>query len=518
MKGRKPHTKVAMGVLKGLGGLVVVGVGLLYLLAESQKDDNSNVEHDEKENKSELYLKDRCHDDSKHFNSSNTLDGENNDNNNHEKNKKYVNEPINIQIDKEAQNYLKSLLSQENVASIQNNYNYHHDQKFHMSDVSKLLPFTMCSISVEADLVYMIFSFLPIENILTIQTIDEKFYCLTQCILNDRTYLRCCARRGFYNRSIVWPWIVGESMEEYQNLYIDKIAQWQQIETGELEIKEFKNTYRALQKDIHRTFSNGRALNLSEQQQQQLQKLLGIYSLLDPEVGYVQGMNFIAGTVIFAVDDELDAFSIFYQLMKRDDSKPNCEKPSVANINNINVNNNQFCNSYCAGGRLSKKQQYGYGLRDMFTHCLPGCLVALLEFEQLIQKHLPILYEHMKNEDVTISSFASEWFLTLYGYVLPLSLTLRVYDIFLVDGWKILHRVGLAILSRAQNTLLTLAIDDMTLYLKQFPDSGIFISPEDEEDGDAFIEHAFSFKITNYDLHKYANDLLQQATTDNMKT
>lgn len=489
MKGRKPNVKLDVV----LGGLVVVGAGLLYLLAENKKN-NSDVENDKKEN------------------SLNTSNGENDNNNNHKKIKKYDNQAIHIEIGKEGQIYLKSLLSHIN-------YNHIHEEKIQNNDVSKLSPFTMCSISVEASLVSIILSHLPIENILTIQTIDEKFYALAQNILNDRKYLRCCARRGFYNRSVVWPWIVSNSMEEYQNLYIEKIVQWQQIEAEEVEIKEFKNTYRALQKDIHRTFSNGRVLHLSEQQQCQLRKLLGIYSLLDPEVGYVQGMNFIAGIVIFAVDDELDAFSIFYQLMKRDNSMSNCEKNSISSIMNTNINNNQLhINNYCAGGRLSKKQQCGYGLRDMFTPSLPGCLVSLLEFEQLVQKHLPVLYEHMKNEDVTISSFASEWFLTMYSYVLPLSLTLRIYDIFLVDGWKILHRVGLAILSRAQNTLLTLAIDDITLYLKQFPDSGIFISQEDEEGGDTFIEHVFSFKITNYDLHQYANDLLQKATTDNMTT
>jgi len=495
MKGGKAD-KISVSVL----GLAV-GAGLVYLLAEAIKDKNSKSKNNQNENKNDSNLQD-------------DTNGENTKNN--KKNEKYHNPPAHTEISNEAQIYLKFLLSQEDVPSVQNNNNQ--DSQLN-HDVSKLLPFTMCSVSIEASLVSDIFSYLPIECLLTVQTIDEKFFALAQCILNNRNYLRCCARRGFYNRSIVWPWIAGDSMEKYQNLYIEKIVEWQQIESGEIEMKESKTTFRALQKDIHRTFSNGRALLLSEQQQHQLQKLLGVYSLLDPEVGYVQGMNFIAGTVIFAVDDELDAFSIFYQLMKRDNSISNSEKSSIVNTINTNINNNPLeTNSYRAGGRLSKKHRYGYGLRDMFTQSLPGCLVALLEFEQLVQKHLPTLYEHMKNEDMIIPSFASEWFLTLYGYVLPLSLVLRIYDIFLIDGWKILHRVGLAILSRAQNTLLLSTLEDMTMYLKQFPDSGIFLSQEEEEEGDNFIEHAFSFKITNDDLRKYATDLLQQSIAHNMET
>jgi len=403
------------------------------------------------------------------------------------------------------------LLSSHDILYDENKNNCKHDED-HNKNVSKLASFTICSMNIEVNIMYTILSYLPIENILTIQTIDEKFFALGKDLLNNRKYLRSCARRGFYNRSVVWPWIVSQSIEGYNDSYIQKLFQWRQIETNEIEGKEFKDTYHALAKDIHRTFSNNRILNLSEQQQRQLQTLLGVYSLLDPEVGYVQGMNFIAGTIILAIDDELDAFGIFSQLMRRNLSTLTSEKISIANTEQFDYNGLSNCYSYCAGGRLSKTRQCGYGLRDMFTPSLPGCLVAMLEFEKLFQKYLPVLYQHMKCEGLTIQSFTSEWFITLYAYVLPLSITFRIYDLFLIDGWKILHRVGLAILSRAESTLLTFTLDEMMLYLKQFPDSGIFISREDEEDGDAFIEHAFSFKVTNSDLHKYAVDLLQKAT------
>jgi len=426
---------------------------------------------------------------------------------NKETDEKDENQLNHVEIDEETRIYLKSLLSPTNISCIRNNHNL--VKNCDENDISNLLPFTMCSMNIEANLVFMILSYLPIENIMQIQTIDEKFCALSQYILNNRKYLRCCARRGFYNRPIVWPWIAAQSLKGYQDFYVNKLGEWSQIQAGEIENKEFKDTRNALEKDIHRTFSSTRTLNLSPRQQCQLQTLLGVYSLLDPEVGYVQGMNFIAGTIVLAVEDELDAFAIFCQLMQRAHSIPISDNMSVADTENSDHNNKRLNNySYCAGGHLSKTHRCGYGLRDMFTQCLPGYTIALLEFEQLFQKHLPILYCHMKNEGLMISSFASEWFITLYAYVLPLSITYRIYDLFLIDGWKILHRIGLAILSLAENTLLTSTLDDIIMYLKQFPDSGIFISREDEDEGDTFIEHAFSFKITNYGLHTRAVSLL----------
>lgn len=468
----------------GLIGLGLLAAGGLILLLESSMKTNDEVKKTKKMNKD--------------------------DNKNNNENKE--NENNVIHIEEELKIYLKSLLSSQNESYIHNN-NYQNDNEF-----SKLLPFTIFSMDISPNLLCIVLSYLPIESVLTIQKIDEKFCILANHILNDRKYLRSCARRGFYNRSIIWPYIAAQSIEGYNNLYIEKLNQWTQIETNESVRNEFKSkntSYNALMKDIHRTFSNNRFLNLTKQQQHQLQKLLGVYSLLDPEVGYVQGMNFIAGTIILVIGDELDAFSIFFQLMKRNIPELHHENASTININNNIKRSNDH--RYCGGGRSSKTQQCGYGLRDMFTDRLPGCSIALLEFEHLFQIHLPILYNHMKCEDIIIQSFASEWFMTLYAYVLPLSVTFRVYDLFLVDGWKLLHRIGLAILSRAQNTLLTSAADEMILYLKQFPDSGIFISSDDEEEGDSFIEHAFSFKITNYELHNFAVDLLNKATSSDVK-
>ncbi|ETO23315.1 hypothetical protein RFI_13865 [Reticulomyxa filosa] len=206
-------------------------------------------------------------------------------------------------------------------------------------------------------------------------------------------------------------------------------------------------------------------------------------------------------------------------------------------------NRRKYTHSHCSGGRISKSGQRGYGLRYMFTKSLPGCVIALLQFENLLQKHMPRLYEHLCVNDINIQSFVSEWFMTLFSYVLPLIVTFRVFDLFLVDGFKVyffffffffLTKIFLDLFAcflllrrhyieldwpsyHVQKVYHLMALEDdaILMYLKQFPDSGIFLNPDDEEDGDTFIEHALSFKMTNSELHLICTDLLAKTMAHN---
>ena len=47
-----------------------------------------------------------------------------------------------------------------------------------------------------------------------------------------------------------------------------------------------------------------------------LYNLLRDYSLFDTEVGYMQGMNFIAGIVLMIFDEDILAWIVFVKLLK----------------------------------------------------------------------------------------------------------------------------------------------------------------------------------------------------------
>mmetsp|Transcript_33786 Transcript_33786/g.80799 ORF Transcript_33786/g.80799 Transcript_33786/m.80799 type:complete len:177 (+) Transcript_33786:1-531(+) len=65
--------------------------------------------------------------------------------------------------------------------------------------------------------------------------------------------------------------------------------------------------------------------------------------------------------------------------------------------------------------------------------------------------------------------FVTQWLLTVYTSTFPFDLVARVWDSFLVEGWKVVYRVMLALLESAQADILSLSFENILGYLKDFP-------------------------------------------------
>ena len=57
---------------------------------------------------------------------------------------------------------------------------------------------------------------------------------------------------------------------------------------------------------------------------------------------------------------------------------------------------------------------------------------------------MPKLAGRMEEEGVLPTMYCSQWFLTLYAYTLPIDHLLRVWDVFLLEGPKVLFRWALS--------------------------------------------------------------------------
>ena len=88
------------------------------------------------------------------------------------------------------------------------------------------------------------------------------------------------------------------------------------------ESKEEKQTIRQITVDVYRTFNTFKLKFLNnkvETGQNKLYNLLKVYALiLDPTVGYTQGMNFIAAIILMHVPNEALACQIFTKLLQKD--------------------------------------------------------------------------------------------------------------------------------------------------------------------------------------------------------
>ena len=98
-------------------------------------------------------------------------------------------------------------------------------------------------------------------------------------------------------------------------------------------------------------------------------------------------------------------------------------------------------------------------LPGYYSTTMYGTLLDQRVFESLVEKTMPILWDHLVKSDVQLSVVSLPWFLSLYINSMPLIFAFRVLDVFFLEGPKVLFQVGLAILRINGEDLLDITDD-----------------------------------------------------------
>ncbi|XP_033162391.1 TBC1 domain family member 4 isoform X1 [Drosophila mauritiana] len=164
--------------------------------------------------------------------------------------------------------------------------------------------------------------------------------------------------------------------------------------------------------DLGRTFPNHQfykdPLGLG---QLSLFNLLKAYSILDPELGYCQGLGFICGVLLLHCD-EANAFQLLKHLMFR---------------------------------------------RNMRTKYLPDMKkfqLQLYQLSRLVKDHLPDLYVWLDQNDVSPTLYAAPWILTVFSSQFPLGFVARVFDLLFLESSDVIFKFAIALLSVHKQQLL----------------------------------------------------------------
>ncbi|XKL66605.1 hypothetical protein PGB90_010025 [Kerria lacca] len=177
-------------------------------------------------------------------------------------------------------------------------------------------------------------------------------------------------------------------------------------------LKELTSQQHAILIDLGRTFPNhSYFMSPLGPGQLALYNLLKAYSLLDEEVGYCQGLSFIAGILLLHMSED-EAFSMLRHLMFR----------------------------------RNLRQQY---LPDM-----AGLQVQLYQLTRLLKDHLPQLYEHFDKHEISPILYAAPWILTIFASQFPLGFVVRIFDLIFIEGLGVLFKSILALLSYHKDYLL----------------------------------------------------------------
>ncbi|CAI8587145.1 unnamed protein product [Vicia faba] len=168
---------------------------------------------------------------------------------------------------------------------------------------------------------------------------------------------------------------------------------------------------RQIDHDLPRTFPGHAWLDTPEGHAA-LRRVLVAYSFRDSEVGYCQGLNYVAALLLLVMKTEEDAFWMLAVLLE-----------------NVLVN-------------------------DCYTNNLSGCHVEQRVFKDLLIKKCPRIATHLEGLEFDVSLVTTEWFLCLFSKSLPSETTLRVWDVIFYEGAKVIFNVALAIFKMKEDQLI----------------------------------------------------------------
>lgn len=174
---------------------------------------------------------------------------------------------------------------------------------------------------------------------------------------------------------------------------------------------------------MNRSFNNLKAI-----QPENLNNILKAYAIVNQQaLDYCQGMNFIAG-FLFLVFDNSEALA--FAVMKAVISK--------------------------------------YRMHELFNTELPMLKLNFYQLDRLIAILLPDLHMHFKDETINSSYYSSPYFITLFTSVLQMQTTgdhmqllLRLWDYFIVFGWKAIFKASIVLLKENEDMLLAMPFEVM---------------------------------------------------------
>lgn len=138
-----------------------------------------------------------------------------------------------------------------------------------------------------------------------------------------------------------------------------------------------------------------------------LENVLTVLSVYDPKVGYVQGMNFIAGLFCYHAEEYI-AFWLMAMVIEI------------------------------------------FEMRDIYKSNLPGLNKHMQIIDMLILTHFPELYTKFCDNKITVDMYCTGWLFSLFGNTIPLDQLGEFYDKLLKFKWIFFYKLVLAFIENKE--------------------------------------------------------------------
>ncbi|CAH1786119.1 unnamed protein product [Owenia fusiformis] len=249
-------------------------------------------------------------------------------------------------------------------------------------------------------------------------------------------------------RGEVWQLLVGAQQSE------------EMMEAYRILITKDSPCEKVIERDINRTFpAHDFFRETGGMGQDSLFKISKAYSVYDEEVGYCQGLSFLAASLLLHMPEE-QAFAVLVKLM------------------------------------------FEYKLRHLFKTGFETLHLNFYQLDRLIQDRIPELFDHFMDIGLESHMYASQWFLTLFTAKFPLFMVFHILDIFFLEGKDTIFNISLALLKMSKKELLSSDFEGVLKYFR-------VTLPKKYRNPDLaaeLIQTALSMKVSHKKLRKYEKE------------
>ncbi|CAD8200234.1 unnamed protein product [Paramecium pentaurelia] len=217
------------------------------------------------------------------------------------------------------------------------------------------------------------------------------------------------------HRGKIWSFLIGNQLQINKQLYEKLLLS---IPNHPLITNELKNL-------INKTFTIINDFENSDKLKDELREILTIFHIYRPDMGYIQGMTYLA-------------FMFLIRMPKQKALK-------------------------CLANILFKSQL----LRTFYQFKSHYLEAYFLLFDSFFQEKLPVLANKFNQIKLPKQSFLVEWFYTVFSRAFNLITSSKIWDYFLCEGDLFLIRLTLAVLSNLEPDLLKCEYEDILMLIRQ---------------------------------------------------
>lgn len=183
---------------------------------------------------------------------------------------------------------------------------------------------------------------------------------------------------------------------------------------------------RQIDLDVNRTYRDHiMFMHRYDVKQQALFHVLTAYSMYNTEVGYCQGMSQITALLLIYMNEE-DAFWALVKLLSG-----------------------------------QKHAMHGF-----FVPGFPKLMRFQEHHDRILKKMMPKLKQHLDSQEVLTSLYTMKWFFQCFLDRTPFTLTLRIWDIYILEGERLLPAMSYTILKLHKKHMMKLSMEDLVEFLQ----------------------------------------------------